>query len=416
MLRSLTGKLGISIGLYLLILIGVSAYALSGIGNLRRDVDFLGDGVLLTVQRSGEYRSAIIRAAGEASVFAATGDDDEYDEALEALELAETSLAYPDIILSGAAHHHEGHVETATSLYDERRHLHEELEGLIGALATADETERERITAAIEEWEDEYTSVEAEVDELLTQEIAMTMADVSYQQNAAFASVAVLLAVCAFFSAAILIGVQRLVAEPLKKLSAMTARVARGDFSHQTSMTRTDEVGELQQNFNTMTMTLAQQAAAMTQQIQDLEAARSTAEAAQVEAANRLATIEAQRDLMREMSVPVLPVNRDTLVMPLVGALDEERLAQIQDQALNRIEATRARRLLLDITGVPMVDTRIAQGLIQVVQAARMLGSEVTLVGIRPEVAQSIVGLGVNLGGIRVHRDLHGALSSNGAS
>jgi rsbT co-antagonist protein RsbR len=127
-----------------------------------------------------------------------------------------------------------------------------------------------------------------------------------------------------------------------------------------------------------------------------------------------LAENELQRDLIREMSVPVLPVSRDTLVMPLVGALDSARLAQIQEQALGRLEATRARRLLLDVTGVPVVDTQVAQGLIRVVQAARLLGAEVTLVGIRPEVAQSIVGLGIDLGGIRTHSDLHNALVPSG--
>jgi rsbT co-antagonist protein RsbR len=119
---------------------------------------------------------------------------------------------------------------------------------------------------------------------------------------------------------------------------------------------------------------------------------------------------EQQRDMIREMSVPVLPVSRNTLVMPLVGALDSTRLVQIQEQALGRLEATRARCLLLDVTGVPVIDTQVAQGLIRVVQAARLLGAEVILVGIRPEVAQAIVGLGIDLDGMRTHSDLHNAL------
>lgn len=127
-----------------------------------------------------------------------------------------------------------------------------------------------------------------------------------------------------------------------------------------------------------------------------------------------LAENEQQRDMIREMSVPVLPVSRNTLVMPLIGALDSARLVQIQEQALGRLEATRARCLLLDVTGVPVIDTQVAQGLIRVVQAARLLGAEVILVGIRPEVAQAIVGLGIDLGGIRAHSDLHNALLQAG--
>lgn len=122
--------------------------------------------------------------------------------------------------------------------------------------------------------------------------------------------------------------------------------------------------------------------------------------------------LQSSQDTIREMSVPVLPVSRDTLVMPLVGALDSERLIQIQEQALSRLEATHARRLLLDITAVPVVDTQVAQGLIRVVQAAQLLGAQVLLVGIRPEVAQSVVGLGVDLSSVRTHSDLQGALAA----
>ncbi len=117
-----------------------------------------------------------------------------------------------------------------------------------------------------------------------------------------------------------------------------------------------------------------------------------------------------QRDIIREMSVPVLPVSRETLVMPLIGALDSARLAQIQERALGRLQVTRARRLLLDITGVPVVDSQVSQGLISVVQTARLLGAEVSLIGIRPEVAQAIVSLGLDLSNVRTYSDLQSAL------
>jgi serine/threonine protein kinase len=90
-------------------------------------------------------------------------------------------------------------------------------------------------------------------------------------------------------------------------------------------------------------------------------------------------------------------LSASTLVMPLVGALDTERLRMAQDQALRAIEQSAARYLILDITGVAMVDSQVAQGLIRVVQAARLLGAEVVLVGIRPEVAQAVVGLGIRM-------------------
>ena len=118
-----------------------------------------------------------------------------------------------------------------------------------------------------------------------------------------------------------------------------------------------------------------------------------------------------QRETIRGLSIPVLPISTDTLVMPLVGELDSTRLHQVQEQALKALERSAARHLVLDITGVPIVDSEVAQGLLAVVQAARLLGAEVVLVGIRPEVAQAIVGLGINLQGMRTTSDLQTVLN-----
>jgi rsbT co-antagonist protein RsbR len=141
-----------------------------------------------------------------------------------------------------------------------------------------------------------------------------------------------------------------------------------------------------------------------------LQVALDEVQARADEQARLLAENEQQRLTIREISVPVLPVSAETLVMPLVGALDTERLRLLQEQALHALERSTARHLLLDITGVPVVDSQVAQGLIAVVQAGRLLGAEVTLVGIRPEVAQAIVGLGLNLQEVRTYSDLRTAL------
>jgi rsbT co-antagonist protein RsbR len=129
------------------------------------------------------------------------------------------------------------------------------------------------------------------------------------------------------------------------------------------------------------------------------------------EQAHLLAEIEQQRNTIHELSVPVIPISLDTLVMPLVGALDSARLQEIQTQALHALEHSSARHLVLDITGVALVDTQVAQGLLRVVQAVQLLGAEGLLVGIRPEVAQAIIGLGLNLQSIYTARDLQTALA-----
>ena len=141
-----------------------------------------------------------------------------------------------------------------------------------------------------------------------------------------------------------------------------------------------------------------------------LQAALRDVQANADQQAQLLAELDQQRSAIRELSVPVIPVSASTLIMPLVGALDSARLLQIQERALEALQRASARTLILDITGVPIVDTHVAQGLLMVVQAARLLGAGVVLVGIRPEVAQSIVGLGLDLHAIETASDLQSAL------
>jgi len=142
----------------------------------------------------------------------------------------------------------------------------------------------------------------------------------------------------------------------------------------------------------------------------DVRAALAEVERRAAEQARLLEELAEQREVIRELSVPVLPVSARTLVMPLIGALDTARLQLVQEQALQVIERNAARHLVLDITGVPMVDSQVAQGLLEVVEAARLLGAEAVLVGVRPEVAQTMVGLGLALPGLRVYADLQTAM------
>jgi rsbT co-antagonist protein RsbR len=97
--------------------------------------------------------------------------------------------------------------------------------------------------------------------------------------------------------------------------------------------------------------------------------------------------------------------------MPLVGELDEERLEHFQQQALKALERYKVKFLVLDITGIPYVDSLVAERLLNVVQSSRLLGTDVILVGIRPEVAQTVVQLGLNLSGIRSFSSLQSALA-----
>ncbi|MGB9753326.1 MAG: anti-anti-sigma factor [Roseiflexus castenholzii] len=125
-------------------------------------------------------------------------------------------------------------------------------------------------------------------------------------------------------------------------------------------------------------------------------------------------SLRAQQSLnqiITELTVPVIPVRYDTLVIPLIGSIDSHRVQHLLASALHSIEQTRARMLIIDVTGVAIIDSHVAAALLQVAQAARLMGAETILAGIRPEVAQTLVSLGAGLHEMRTAATLEAALS-----
>jgi rsbT co-antagonist protein RsbR len=110
--------------------------------------------------------------------------------------------------------------------------------------------------------------------------------------------------------------------------------------------------------------------------------------------------IAAQQAALRELSTPLIPLADHVVAMPLIGSVDSARAQQIVEELLAGVAANRATTAIIDITGVPIVDTQVAGALLRAAQAVELLGSRVVLTGIRPEVAQTLVGIGVNLGSI----------------
>jgi rsbT co-antagonist protein RsbR len=107
--------------------------------------------------------------------------------------------------------------------------------------------------------------------------------------------------------------------------------------------------------------------------------------------------IQTQEAMLNELSTPLIPLADNVVAMPLIGSIDSRRAQQLVDTLLEGVSALQARMTILDITGVPVVDTQVANALIRAAQAVRLLGAKVILTGIRPEVAQTLVGLGVDM-------------------
>jgi rsbT co-antagonist protein RsbR len=117
-----------------------------------------------------------------------------------------------------------------------------------------------------------------------------------------------------------------------------------------------------------------------------------------------------QRDML-ELSTPVVKLWDGILALPLIGTLDSERTQVVMESLLQRIVETAAEVAIIDITGVPTVDTLVAQHLMKTVTAARLMGADCIISGIRPQIAQTIVHLGVDLRDITTKASLADALA-----
>lgn len=217
-------------------------------------------------------------------------------------------------------------------------------------------------------------------------------------------------------AAALVVLVVRQIVRPITRLASAAQRIRDGDLAARADVMGRDEIGLLGVSFNSMAGQLAGMVDSLEQQVAErtmaLNGALREVEERAARQAELLEQVARQREDILALSVPIMPVDRGTLVLPLVGAFDGQRLTQVQEQALAAIQSSAARRLIVDVTGAPVIDTQVAQGLLGVVNAARLLGTEVYLVGIRPEVAQTIVGLGLDFQSVPVFATLESALAA----
>ena len=126
---------------------------------------------------------------------------------------------------------------------------------------------------------------------------------------------------------------------------------------------------------------------------------------------SREEVIHRQQREMMELSTPVVQLWDNILALPLIGTLDSERTQVVMESLLQKIVETGAAIAIIDITGVPTVDTLVAQHLLKTVAAARLMGADCIISGIRPQIAQTIVHLGVNLSEVTTKASLADAFA-----
>ena len=120
--------------------------------------------------------------------------------------------------------------------------------------------------------------------------------------------------------------------------------------------------------------------------------------------------IREQQAAIRELSTPVLQVREQLLILPIIGGLDSQRARQLTEQLLQAIRATRAKVVVIDITGVGTIDITVANHLVQTVEASRLMGARAIVTGLSSGIAQTLVDLGVDLSMMRTVGDLQGGL------
>ncbi len=218
----------------------------------------------------------------------------------------------------------------------------------------------------------------------------------------------------AALAAIVAVLIYRQVARPVVELHEGARRIGAGELGYRIDLPGCFELTNLAEEFNHMASSLQESIARQEAWNRELEQRIAERTRELGEAFERLRSeAEAKEQLLRlvrEMSSPVIPVLEGVIVMPIVGTLDSERARRVMDDLLAGIERERARVAILDITGLAVVDTAVANALLQAARAARLLGAEPILVGISPEVAETVVHLGVEMRDLRTAATLEEGL------
>ncbi|TSD99502.1 STAS domain-containing protein [Skermania sp. ID1734] len=120
--------------------------------------------------------------------------------------------------------------------------------------------------------------------------------------------------------------------------------------------------------------------------------------------------IRQQQEAIRELSTPVLQVREQLLILPIIGVLDGQRARQLTEQLLRAIRANRAKVVVIDITGVPTIDSTVANHLVQTVDASGLMGASVIITGLSSEIALTLVTIGLDLSKMNAVGDLQGGI------
>lgn len=408
MLRTITGKVTLTAILFLILIIALSVGSIQGSQSTKNVTNQL----LATLNQATlheRFVQAFNRSIAESINAALAGDDDELAQAGMFLALAGSELdALNQFELRSS--------NMQTALLGERRagiiyRLGLVLATITNAKADNDLDARGEVIEEIEEIEEELDLLVREQNQRLEQDGASNQAQINNLINFTQATVPFQFALVAASIAAAVWLLHRFIVRPIRILSQNATAIGEGKLEQLIQTNGIDEIGILQHALQQTAINIRAREQDIQANTRELQTALAEIKAREAEQAHLLMENTAQREVIRNAGIPVLPIGDHALLVPLIGSLDSARLQQLQQQTLHGLQQAHARFLILDITGVPLIDTQIARGLLDVVHSARLLGAEPILVGIRPEVAQSLVQLGLNLGNVKTMASLQKGIS-----
>jgi rsbT co-antagonist protein RsbR len=407
MLTGLTRKVTLAAVVFLVLIALVTAFVLLTTTTVQDETMQLSDELLPQLDAKGDVNTSMAKALGEIEAFAYSHEPIKLTEAQEFLgEVEEATAHLKEIAAQSDPRDDPDEYAANQQILERQTAVLEEAEQLVASLMASSVAPASEIVEQVDRLNDELEAAEEANDVMLDQHRAEVTGLLATSVQSVIIGAVGLGILCVALVLLALIMLQRAIVRPIVSLADVAEQVAAGDLEQTVPASGPDEIGALQRSFNTMVGTLGQQTQQLQQEVDAANTARATAETARAELAEQLQTIEEQRGVIREMSVPILPLSDHALVMPLIGTLDTARLQLTLERALHAITQRATRYALLDITGVPLIDTRVGRGLLEIIKAARLLGTEVVLVGIRPEVAQTIVELGIPLEQVTVRSTL----------
>jgi rsbT co-antagonist protein RsbR len=381
---------------------------------MRDTVRQISEHTVRQVAMSGDLNYQLARAIAKAQVFYYTRKDTDRLDAQRLFRDVRMSEASPETIGASAEvldpqlfAEHKAMLERRQALLERAQR---EFADLVQANTDKEDLAARRSIVALIQTDRESGQLTQDINAILDREAAAASAGINMLIWRGLSAIGLAFGLIALLIPIILILLQRKIVQPIKHLSAALGLVANGDLTLSVAVTSTDEIGHLQRGFNQMLHNLHDQRDQLTQH-KDMQQARAVhLEQTLTELRQSVNQRDQLSHAIRELSSPVIPVLDGVLVMPLIGVIDSARAALVMSTLLSAIEQHHAMIVLMDVTGVPLVDSQVARVLLQAADAARLLGAEPILVGLRPELAQTIVGLGLDLSSLKTQADLQSGI------